>query len=83
MTEEPKGGLTPVYIRGVLSEGGIPLFVHTHHFINNCLGQRTVIFLQETGSMVHLEQLWVTVQYFNSYGYKQLKTDNCESIRQL
>ena len=24
MTEEPKGGLTPVYIRGVLSEGGIP-----------------------------------------------------------
>jgi len=33
--------------------------------------------------MVHLEQLWVTVQYFNSYGYKQLKTDNCESIRQL
>ena len=39
MTEEPKGGLTPVYIRGVLSEGGIPLFVHTHHFINNCLAQ--------------------------------------------
>lgn len=31
MTEEPKGGLTPVYIRGVLSEGGIPLFVHTFY----------------------------------------------------
>ena len=33
MTEEQKGGLTPVYIRGVLSEGGIPLFVHTYHFM--------------------------------------------------